>query len=115
MRCLAAAAHHTALWVVVMAAILAFISVAGPHSASGHKPMQALVNVVSRLTDLGYQASGFCRKHGYEAIASISGCPDGISRHLMLKAGARSRAPRQTPRRALICHGLSPRIACRRQ
>lgn len=37
------------------------------------------------LTTLSYQAPDFYRRHGYGAIASIAGYPDGIVKHLMLK------------------------------
>jgi GNAT superfamily N-acetyltransferase len=37
------------------------------------------------LTTLSYQAPDFYKKHGYTAIASISGYPHGIVKHLMLK------------------------------
>ena len=40
------------------------------------------------LTTLSYQAPEFYKKHGYEAIASISGYPDGITKYLMFKTEA---------------------------
>jgi GNAT superfamily N-acetyltransferase len=37
------------------------------------------------LTTLSFQAPEFYRKHGYEAIAQISGYPNGIVKYLMHK------------------------------
>lgn len=37
------------------------------------------------LTTLSYQAPAFYRKHGYEALAQISGYPNGIVKYLMHK------------------------------
>ena len=39
------------------------------------------------LTTLSYQAPGFYAKHGYEALAEITGYPEGITKVLMHKAG----------------------------
>lgn len=40
------------------------------------------------LTTLSYQAPGFYRKHGYGALAEITGYPDGITKYLMHKTGS---------------------------
>ena len=40
------------------------------------------------LTTLSFQAPNFYRKHGYVALAEISGYPDGITKYLMHKTGA---------------------------
>ena len=37
------------------------------------------------LTTLSFQAPGFYRKHGYSTATEISGYPQGITKHLMVK------------------------------
>ncbi len=37
------------------------------------------------LTTLSFQAPGFYRKHGYASATEISGYPQGITKHLMVK------------------------------
>lgn len=44
------------------------------------------------LTTLSFQAPLFYRKHGYAALAEVSGHPDGITKYLMHKVVAQASA-----------------------